>query len=159
MISGVRIKLLGAELMVKLKQVDLPGVDFEQAGRMAHAAAQAGGHHRGRCWRVAPAGRAVRLLRVRPAVRLPVERRKDTRREIAFPILPESRRVRLNAAAFDFNVAPDSLRLCFGLPVAIRRILSTTSASPLHKSFITLQYNPPLDNKPTNHLIREKTNT
>ncbi len=41
MISGVRVKLLGAELLVKLKQVDLPGVDFEQAGRMAHAAAQA----------------------------------------------------------------------------------------------------------------------
>ncbi|MEK7326840.1 MAG: methyltransferase domain-containing protein [Chloroflexota bacterium] len=41
MVAGIRTKLIGAELMVKLKQVDLPGVDFEQARRMAHAAAQA----------------------------------------------------------------------------------------------------------------------
>ena len=38
MVSGIRTKLLGAELMVKLKQVDLPGVDFEQAKAMARSA-------------------------------------------------------------------------------------------------------------------------
>lgn len=41
MVAGIRTKLLGAELMVKLKQVDLPGVDFEQAKHLARAAAGA----------------------------------------------------------------------------------------------------------------------
>jgi len=41
MVTSIRTKLLGAELMVKLKQVDLPGADFEQAKRMARAAAEA----------------------------------------------------------------------------------------------------------------------
>ncbi len=41
MVTGIRGKLLGAELMVKLKQIDLPGVDFEQAKRVARAAAEA----------------------------------------------------------------------------------------------------------------------
>ncbi len=40
MVTGIRSKLLGAELMVKLKQVDLPGVDFEQAKQLARAAAE-----------------------------------------------------------------------------------------------------------------------
>ena len=38
MIRDVRGKLLGAELLVKLKQLDLPGVDFETAKGMARAA-------------------------------------------------------------------------------------------------------------------------
>lgn len=37
MVTSIRTKLLGAELMVKLKQVDLPGVDFEQAKAMARS--------------------------------------------------------------------------------------------------------------------------
>jgi ubiquinone/menaquinone biosynthesis C-methylase UbiE len=41
MAQAVRARLLGVELWVKLKQVDLPGVDFEEARRMAQAAAQA----------------------------------------------------------------------------------------------------------------------
>lgn len=41
MITGIRTKLLGAELMLKLKQVDLPGVDFEQAKHLARNAADA----------------------------------------------------------------------------------------------------------------------
>ena len=41
MVQAVHARLLGAELWVKLNQVDLPGVDFEQARRMAQAAAQA----------------------------------------------------------------------------------------------------------------------
>lgn len=38
LISGIRTKLLGAELMVKLKKLDLPGIDFEQAKQLAHSA-------------------------------------------------------------------------------------------------------------------------
>lgn len=40
-IGGIRAKLLGAELLVNLKQIDLPGADFEQAKAMARAAAEA----------------------------------------------------------------------------------------------------------------------
>ena len=38
MVTGIRTKLLGAELLVKLKQVYLPGVNFEQAKAMARSA-------------------------------------------------------------------------------------------------------------------------
>jgi ubiquinone/menaquinone biosynthesis C-methylase UbiE len=41
MVQGIRTKLLGAELLVKLKRVELPGADFEQARTVARAAAQA----------------------------------------------------------------------------------------------------------------------
>ena len=41
MVKAIRAKLLGAELLVKLKQVDLPSVDFEQAKHLARAAADA----------------------------------------------------------------------------------------------------------------------
>ncbi len=41
MVAGIRAKLLGAELLVKLKQINLPGADFEQAKRMARVAAEA----------------------------------------------------------------------------------------------------------------------
>jgi hypothetical protein len=41
MVKDIRARLLGVELLVKLDQVDLPGVDLEQARRMAQAAAQA----------------------------------------------------------------------------------------------------------------------
>jgi len=44
-ISDVRGKLLGVELLVKLKKIDLPGGDFEQArliARSTAAAVQAG---------------------------------------------------------------------------------------------------------------------
>jgi ubiquinone/menaquinone biosynthesis C-methylase UbiE len=41
MVKDIRARLLGVELLAKLKQVDLPGVDFEQARRMAQTAAQA----------------------------------------------------------------------------------------------------------------------
>ena len=40
-VSNIRAKLLGAELMVKLKKLDLPGVDLEQAKQVARAAAEA----------------------------------------------------------------------------------------------------------------------
>jgi arsenite methyltransferase len=38
MVNQVRTKLLGAEIMVGLKKLDLPGVDFTAAKQMAHAA-------------------------------------------------------------------------------------------------------------------------
>ena len=38
MVGQVRMKLLGAEIMVGLKKLDLPGVDFSEAKRMAQAA-------------------------------------------------------------------------------------------------------------------------
>jgi hypothetical protein len=38
MVRDIQGKLLGAELMVKLKKLDLPGVDFEQAKTLARAA-------------------------------------------------------------------------------------------------------------------------
>ncbi len=41
LVQDVRTKLLGAELLVKLKQIDVPSVGFEQAKSMAHAAAEA----------------------------------------------------------------------------------------------------------------------
>jgi len=41
MVKQIRAKLLGAELLVKLKQIVLPDADFEQAKRMARAAADA----------------------------------------------------------------------------------------------------------------------
>ena len=39
MVSDIRGKLLGAELLVKLKKIDLPGADFEQAKTLARSAA------------------------------------------------------------------------------------------------------------------------
>ncbi|MFQ5859706.1 MAG: class I SAM-dependent methyltransferase [Anaerolineae bacterium] len=41
MVKGVRSKLLGAELLVKLKKLDLPGADFDQAKTLARSAAEA----------------------------------------------------------------------------------------------------------------------
>jgi ubiquinone/menaquinone biosynthesis C-methylase UbiE len=40
-VADVRAKLLGAELLVKLKKIDLPGADFEQARIIARSAAEA----------------------------------------------------------------------------------------------------------------------
>jgi ubiquinone/menaquinone biosynthesis C-methylase UbiE len=40
-VSDVRGKLLGAELLVKLKKIDLPGADFDQAKTIARNAAEA----------------------------------------------------------------------------------------------------------------------
>lgn len=41
MVQDIRTKLLGAELLVKLKQINLPNLDFEQAKSLARAAADA----------------------------------------------------------------------------------------------------------------------
>jgi len=41
MVHEVRTKLLGAELLVKLKKIDLPNVDFDQARTLARDAAEA----------------------------------------------------------------------------------------------------------------------
>lgn len=41
LVQEIRTKLLGAELLVKLKRIELPNVDFEQAKTMARAAANA----------------------------------------------------------------------------------------------------------------------
>ncbi len=41
MVQDIRAKLLGAELLVKLKKINLPGADFEQAKALARAAAEA----------------------------------------------------------------------------------------------------------------------
>jgi ubiquinone/menaquinone biosynthesis C-methylase UbiE len=41
MVKDIRAKLLVAELLAKLNQIDLPGTDFEQAKRMASIAADA----------------------------------------------------------------------------------------------------------------------
>jgi ubiquinone/menaquinone biosynthesis C-methylase UbiE len=41
MVTSIRTKLLGAELMLKLKKIELPGVDFEQAKGMARSALEA----------------------------------------------------------------------------------------------------------------------
>jgi hypothetical protein len=41
MARDVQGRLLGIELMIKLKKLDLPGADFEQAKRLARAAAKA----------------------------------------------------------------------------------------------------------------------
>lgn len=40
MVSGIRAKLLGTELLVKLKQLDVPGTNFEQAKALARSAAE-----------------------------------------------------------------------------------------------------------------------
>ena len=41
MVNQVRMKLLGAEIMVGLKKLDLPGIDFREAKQMAQAALSA----------------------------------------------------------------------------------------------------------------------
>jgi arsenite methyltransferase len=41
MVKAVQAKLLGAELLVKLKKIEVAGADFEQARRMARAATEA----------------------------------------------------------------------------------------------------------------------
>jgi arsenite methyltransferase len=41
LISDIRGRLLGTELMVRLKKLDLPFVDFSQAQRLARAASEA----------------------------------------------------------------------------------------------------------------------
>ena len=40
-VAGVRAKLLGAELLVRLEKIDLPGADFQQARTIARCAAEA----------------------------------------------------------------------------------------------------------------------
>lgn len=40
-VDDIRGKLLGAELLLKLKKVDLPGADFEEARRLARVASEA----------------------------------------------------------------------------------------------------------------------
>ncbi len=40
LVGDIRAKLLGAELIVKLKKLDLPGLDFEQVRQLARSAAQ-----------------------------------------------------------------------------------------------------------------------
>ena len=40
-ISDIRSKLLGAQLLVKLNNLDLPGIDLEQANQLARGAAEA----------------------------------------------------------------------------------------------------------------------
>ena len=41
MVSQVRLRLLGAEIAVGLKKIELPGVDFAGAKRMAQSATEA----------------------------------------------------------------------------------------------------------------------
>ena len=41
LVHDIRMKLMGAELLVKLKKLDAPGVDFDEARTMARAAADA----------------------------------------------------------------------------------------------------------------------
>lgn len=41
MVNQLRIKLLGAEIMVGLKRMELPGVDFASAKRLAASAHEA----------------------------------------------------------------------------------------------------------------------
>jgi arsenite methyltransferase len=41
MIRGIRVKLLGAELLVRLEKLELPGADFEEVGRFARVASTA----------------------------------------------------------------------------------------------------------------------
>jgi len=41
MVHDIRTKLFAAELLVKLKQMNLPSLDFEQAKSLARAAADA----------------------------------------------------------------------------------------------------------------------
>jgi SAM-dependent methyltransferase len=40
-VQNIRTRLLGAELLVKLKKLELPGADFAQARALAHSAAEA----------------------------------------------------------------------------------------------------------------------
>lgn len=40
-VSDVRARLLGAELLIKLKKIDLPGADFQEAKKIARGAAEA----------------------------------------------------------------------------------------------------------------------
>ena len=40
-VRGIRTELLSAELLVKLKKLALPGVDFEQVKQLARSAAEA----------------------------------------------------------------------------------------------------------------------
>jgi ubiquinone/menaquinone biosynthesis C-methylase UbiE len=40
-VAGIRSKLLGAELLVRLEKIDLPGADFQQARTIARCAAEA----------------------------------------------------------------------------------------------------------------------
>jgi len=44
MVQDIRTKLLGAELLVKLKKLDLPNVDFEEVRQVARAASNAVGN-------------------------------------------------------------------------------------------------------------------
>jgi len=46
LVQNIRAKLLGAELLVKLNKLDLPGADFDQAKALARSAAQAVGEGR-----------------------------------------------------------------------------------------------------------------
>lgn len=41
LVQDIRAKLLGAEMLVRLKKLDLPGVDFDRARRLARSAAEA----------------------------------------------------------------------------------------------------------------------
>jgi len=41
MVRDIRMKLMSAELLVRLKQIDLPGIDFDRARTLARAAADA----------------------------------------------------------------------------------------------------------------------
>ena len=40
-VSDMRARLLGAELLIKLKKIDLPGVDFQEAEKIARSADEA----------------------------------------------------------------------------------------------------------------------
>jgi arsenite methyltransferase len=40
-VSDVRARLLGAELLINLKKIDLPGADFQEARKIARSAAEA----------------------------------------------------------------------------------------------------------------------
>ncbi len=40
MIQSIQAKLLGAEVLVKLRKLDLPGADFEQAKALVRSAAE-----------------------------------------------------------------------------------------------------------------------
>lgn len=44
MVRDIRAKLLGAELLVRLDKLEIPGVDFKEAGQIARSAAEAVGN-------------------------------------------------------------------------------------------------------------------
>ena len=44
MVRDIRAKLLGVELLVRLEKLELPGVNFEEAGQIARAASEAVGN-------------------------------------------------------------------------------------------------------------------